>query len=101
MATAKKVVKKKSVPTKSAKKKPTVAKKVTPAPHKAKKATTASAVSDNSFWQVKFTINTVYWLIIGAAVIATAFITYNTNVQLNELYDSIDAQNARLDELEL
>ena len=46
--------------------------------------------SRSDFWKVDFTVNTVYWLIIGLAVIATAVWTYNTNEQITAIYDSID-----------
>ena len=104
MATAKKVVKKKSVAPKTAKsttktaaKKKSVNKRQ-PSVH-SKNISTSSSTS--TFWQVKFTINTVYWIVIGIAVISTAIIAYNTNMQVNDLYDSIDAQNARLEELDI
>lgn len=95
MATTKKVVRKKTVASKATKK--VTPKKTTKAAPAARKTT--KAVDTTSFWQVKFTINTVYWLVIGAAVISTAVITYNTHVQLNNLYDAIDAENAKTETL--
>lgn len=59
-----------------------------------KKTSSASKSAASDFWQVRFTINTVYWLIIGAAVISTALITYNTNQQINDIYDRIELDNA-------
>jgi cell division protein FtsL len=60
-----------------------------------KKKTISKQGSD--FWKVQFTINTVYWLVIGLAVIATAVLTYNTNQQISDLYDSIDVSNLQAD----
>ena len=96
MATTKKVVKKKSVAAKTTKK---AAPKKSTKPVSTTRKTTKASTATSSFWQVKFTINTVYWLIIGAAVLTTAFITYNTHVQLNNLYDAIDAENARIENM--
>ncbi len=54
----------------------------------------------NGFWRVEFNINTVYWMIIGLAVIATAVWTYNTNQQISEIYDSIDYSTMQSDPAE-
>lgn len=86
MATAKKKV---------TAKKTTTRKKASPKKTTVTKASQPSTTSE--FWQVRFTINTVYWLIIGAAVIATAIITYNTNQQINDIYDRIELENAAID----
>ncbi len=51
--------------------------------------------NENSFWQVKFTVNTVYWLAIGIAVVSAALFSYSTNLKVNEIYDQIDIQNAQ------
>lgn len=57
----------------------------------------ASKSKGSDFWRVDFTINTVYWLIIGAAVIAAALLSYNTNLQVNSIYDQIDQVKAQAD----
>lgn len=63
-----------------------------------KKTTVRRTKATNSeFWKVKFTVHTLYWLIIGLAVISTAFITYNTNLQVNEMYDQLAEQQATLE----
>jgi|JRYG01.1.fsa_nt_gb cell division protein FtsL len=64
----------------------------------AKKAVARQKKVASDFWTVKFTVNTLYWLIIGVAVVSTAFITFNTNQQVNELYDQIDQQQRSLEE---
>ncbi len=51
----------------------------------------------SNFWKVDFNINTLYWMAIGIAVIATAAWTYNTNQQITEIYDSIDSINSQVD----
>jgi hypothetical protein len=76
----KKTVAKKSAPKKS------VAKKSAP-----RKSSAASASSNSEFMQTKFTEQTVYWLIIGVAVIALAAWVLSLQVQLNQMYDEIDA----------
>lgn len=92
MATTKKSAAKK--PIKKMVKKP-VAKKTTVKRVSAKKPVSVAA----NFWKIEFTINTVYWLVIGVAVIATAFIAVDNNQRLNAIYDQIDAENARIDTL--
>ncbi len=81
MATTRKTTSKKTVAKKS------VAKK---APAKKTTKTVKKVSAAPNFWQVQFTINTVYWLIIGAAVIATGFIAVENNQRLNDVYDKID-----------
>ncbi len=74
-------------------------KKKTAAPKRAtpviKKSVTKK--NTNKFWKVEFNVNTVYWMAIGVAVIATASWTYNTNQQITEIYDSIDSVNIEAD----
>ena len=48
----------------------------------------------NNFWKVEFNVNSVFWLVIGLAVVATAILTYNTNLQTTAIYDSIDQLNS-------
>jgi hypothetical protein len=86
--------KKKPVAKKAPAKKP-VAKKAVAKKAPAKKASSrAASVSNNrAFMETRFTEQTVYWLIIGVAVIALAAWVLSLQVQLNEMYDSIDATN--------
>ena len=58
------------------------------------KKTVAKKSTTPRFWRIEFSIATVYWLAIGIAVISTAIYSYNTNQQVNELYDQIDARMA-------
>ena len=65
----------------------------------ASKAINRKAVSSGSdFWKVEFNLNTLYWVVIGLAVISTAVWTYNTNQQISELYDSIEVTNLENEE---
>lgn len=61
---------------------------------KTAKATVKRSVAKKSpskaFWKVDFTINTVYWLVIGIAVVAAALFSYTTNQRVNDIYDQID-----------
>lgn len=59
------------------------------------KRSVAKRSKGSDFWRVGFTINTVYWLVIGMAVIATALLSYNTNLQVNSIYDQIDQVRAQ------
>ncbi len=68
--------------------KKTTAKKTAKATVKRSVASKKSAKSN--FWKVEFSINTVYWIVIGIAVIAAAALSYNTNQQVNDIYDQID-----------
>lgn len=87
MATKKKTPVKK-VTAKKAPVKKTSAKK---APvHRAAAATS----SRSTFMQTKFTEQTIYWLIIGVVVIALAAWVLSIQVQLNDMYDQIDASAA-------
>jgi len=79
MATKKKIVAKKV-------KKPIVKKSI-------------AARRGSSFWRIEFNVNTVYWLVIGLAIIATATWTYNTNQQISDIYDSIDQTNSVNDDV--
>lgn len=69
---------------KTAKKKP-VAKKAT-----AKK--TVATVHHRPFMQAKFTEQTIYWIVIGVAVVALAAWVLSLQVQLNEMYDRIELE---------
>ena len=55
-----------------------------------KKHVAATKSSGQDFLKVDFNLNTVYWLIIGVAVISTALITYSNHQRINEIYDSIE-----------
>lgn len=69
-----------------------------PAKKTTKKATVKRSVakksSASSFWKIEFSINTIYWIAIGIAVISVAVLSYNTNQQVNDIYDQIDATRA-------
>lgn len=43
------------------------------------------------FWNFKPTMQSVYWALIGVAVIGTAIINFNTNAQVMNLIDDIRA----------
>ncbi len=55
-----------------------------------KRSVASKKTAKSSFWKIEFSINTVYWIAIGVAVIAAAAISYNTNMQVNNIYDKID-----------
>lgn len=65
-----------------------------------KKRTAAKKVNksqQSEFWTTRFTFDTLAWLIIGVLVIAIAIWTYKTNLQVNEIYDSIQITNSSSD----
>lgn len=55
------------------------------------KTVSYSQASERKFLQTKFTEQTIYWLIIGAAVIALAVWVLSIQVKMDEMYDSMDA----------
>lgn len=79
------------MPTKKKPVKKPVAKKVVAKKSSTRMSSPASASTRSDFMQTKFTEQTVYWLIIGVAVIALAAWVLSLQVQLNQMYDDIDA----------
>ncbi len=77
-------------------KKKTVTKKTSTKKPVAKKRVAARAKSE--FWNIEFNINTLYWIVIGIAVISTAAWTYNTNQQISDIYDSVDQSSSVSDQ---
>ena len=75
--------------------KKTTSKKTTKATVK-RSAVAKKSTKNNSFWKIDFSINTVYWLAIGIAVISAAALSYNTNQQVNDIYDQIDRNAVEL-----
>ena len=64
------------------------------ATHKKKTVKTPKSRSvSTDFWKVDFNVNSLFWIVIGLAVIATGVLTYNTYLQTNAIYDSIDQIN--------
>lgn len=59
------------------------------------KRSVAKKSTNKAFWQVEPNINTVYWIIIGVAVVAAALLSFNTNQRVNDIYDQIDAQTIK------
>ena len=85
MATAKKKPTKKSTAAKPSARKTLASQK---------KAVSFASKSDVKFMQARFSEQTVYWLIIGVAVIALAVWVLSLQVKLDDIYDQIDAQTA-------
>lgn len=95
MATASKKPVKKSAPKKKAAPKKTAVKKTVVAKAAPRsKAVSFATKSDVKFMQARFSEQTVYWLIIGAAVIGLAIWVLSLQVKLDDIYDQIDAQSA-------
>ncbi len=88
MATAKKKTTKKS-PAKKSQSKSAPVKRASRAPSVA-----SSARSDRKFMEARFTEQTLYWILIGAAVLALAVWVLSIQVQMNDLYDAADIQNS-------
>lgn len=54
-----------------------------------------SARSNRRFMEARFTEQTIYWLVIGTAVVALAAWVLSIQVQMNDLYDTLDIQNSQ------
>ena len=93
MATAKKKPSKKPTPKKSVKKSTT---RVAARPSSVAHRSFQRSANSTEFMQARFTEQTVYWLIIGAAVIGLAIWVLSIQVRLNDMYDAIDAQTSEV-----
>ncbi|MDO8335257.1 MAG: hypothetical protein Q7T74_00530 [Candidatus Saccharibacteria bacterium] len=56
------------------------------------KRSVAKKSTNKGFWRVEPNINTLYWIIIGIAVVAVALLSVSTNQRVNSIYDQIDSQ---------
>ncbi|MGB3024078.1 MAG: hypothetical protein WBB39_04735 [Candidatus Saccharimonadales bacterium] len=88
MATAKKKPAKKPVSNKSRTKSSPVKRS------SGAKSVAAVSRSDRAFMETRFTEQTLYWLIIGVAVVALAAWVLSIQVQMNDMYDKLDVQNS-------
>ncbi|MEO5691125.1 MAG: hypothetical protein ABIQ64_02980 [Candidatus Saccharimonadales bacterium] len=79
---------------KTASKPKAVAKKAPVKKLATKRSASTAHVHHRSFMQAKFTEQTIYWLIIGAAVVALAAWVLSLQVQLNEMYDAIETSSS-------
>ena len=76
--------------TKKVNKKPSVAQK---SAHR-QKAT--AATSKQAFFDARFTIQSLYWMIFGAAAILFALWLYTLDAKVRDLYDQVDANTYNL-----
>lgn len=81
--------KKKPAAKKSATKKST-ARKSTAKPAARSSKSSVSVSSDSQFLQARFTEQTIYWVIIGVAVLALATWVLSLQTQLDEMYNQIE-----------
>jgi len=51
------------------------------------------APRQQDFWALNFTQQSLYWVIIGAAVLAVAIYVATLQIKINELYDQVDANS--------
>ncbi len=70
-------------------------KKKTTTKKRAAKATSAkkrtvSKKKQSDFWTIKFTVETLYWLIFGVLVVAIGYWTYTTSQEVNEIYNNMN-----------
>lgn len=84
MATAKKA--KPAATTKKAAKKPTTVKRTT-------KKQVMGADAQTDFFEVRFSNQSVYWVIFGIAAIVFALWLFMLDAKVRDLYDQIDANN--------
>ncbi|MCA9338752.1 hypothetical protein KC939_00215 [Candidatus Saccharibacteria bacterium] len=54
------------------------------------KKRTVSKQKQSDFWTVKFTVETLYWLIFGVLVVAIGYWTFTTSQEVNEIYDNMN-----------
>ena len=81
---------------KPATKKSTATKKPSQARHTSKSSASRAQSSNtqSQFMQTRVTEQTIYWLIIGAAVIALAVWVLSLQRQLNDIYDQIQIDSS-------
>lgn len=78
---------KRTTTTKKTVKKPAVAKRVTT------KKRVKKAAQEPAFFEMKFTDQTVYWIIFGAVAILFAIWLYTLDAKIRDLYDQVDAKS--------
>lgn len=61
---------------------------------------TARSTHKQGFMTLQPTIQTFYWVILGALVIALAFWVLTLSVKIQRIYDQIDEQNALVETLQ-
>lgn len=74
----------------TAKKKTTTKKRATKTASTKKR--TVSKKKQSDFWTIKFTVETLYWLIFGALVVAIGYWTFTTSQEVNEIYNNMNDQ---------
>lgn len=82
---------------KTAAKRPAGQSRAKTTPVKSSPRTKAVAIPESSrrFMEARFSEQTVYWLLIGAAVVGLAAWVLSLQVQLNEMYDNIDRESTQ------
>lgn len=68
-----------------------VAKKPAAARHAAPKKKAASVAAQPAFFEARFTDQSLYWIIFGAAAIIFALWLFALDAKVRDLYDQIDA----------
>ena len=66
--------------------------------HKAKASKVRSfhvAPPDRPFWTFIFTVQSVYWVLIGAAVLAVGIYVASLQIRVNHLYDQVDVNSSQ------
>lgn len=91
MATAKKT--KAPVTTKTKKVVKKVAKKPTTVKHTTKKKARSSTAKNADFFEMRFSDQSIYWVIFGAAAIVFTLWLFMLDARVRDLYDQIDANN--------
>lgn len=61
----------------------------------------ASRTRQTSFFSFQPSMQTFYWVILGALVIALAFWVLTLSIKIQRIYDQIDEQNALVDSLQI
>lgn len=70
---------------------------ITTPPPKPKKKRTNTPPAGQLFWQRQFTIESLYWVLLGMIVIAMALWIATLQIRVNSLYDQLNTTQAATD----
>ncbi len=73
-------------------KKKSSSKKTTKKPHSPYRIRIAKETEN--FWDFKFSVQSLYWVLIGIGVIGTTIINFNTNAQINDFLSEINMEQS-------
>lgn len=98
-STTKKATTKTAKSTSGATKKTTAKPKAVRTPAKSTRRYVGLDAQPSNFFQFRITIQTVYWAIIGALVLALGIWIINLQMQVHRIYDAIDTSESQYSQL--